>query len=298
MSSTSIARRAAVGFALALLCALRAPAPAATDPAILKPVDALMAAVVAGNGAGVRAAYQSTAEIVDEFPPFHWSGAGAATRWSNGFAKLLESDGMSQISVTRAGPPAVSVDGPHAYAVVPAQFSYVAAGKRQTERADWTFALVELPKTGWHIASSAWVKYSDTAPPDASADAALLAPVDAFLKAIGANEWSALAKTYTGSPAIVDEFSPYLFRGPFAVSAWTAGAKADIAQHHMSGMQTSRSKPVFVERTAHRAYLVVPVEYSAKTDSGSMHENAYETFVLLTTSLGWRAEATVWTTRP
>jgi hypothetical protein len=205
---------------------------------------------------------------------------------------------MSQINVTRAGTPAVWVNGPHAYAIVPAQFSYVAAGKRETERADWTFVLVELPKTGWHIASSAWVKYADTAPPDASADAALLVPIDAFVKAVGANEWSAIAKVYTGSPAIVDEFSPYLVRGPFAVSAWTAGAKSDIATHHLSGMQTSHAKPAFVERTAHRAYLVVPVEYSAKTDGGSMHENGYETFVLLTTSLGWRAEATVWTTRP
>ena len=132
MTATSIVSRCAgAGLTLALLCGLRAPAAAAPDAAILKPVDALIAAIVAGNAAGVRDAYQSTAEIVDEFPPYHWGGAGAATRWANGFAKALKSDGMSQIGLSRTGTPAISVDGPHAYAVVPAQFSYVAEGKRQ-----------------------------------------------------------------------------------------------------------------------------------------------------------------------
>jgi hypothetical protein len=146
--------------AVAVLLAGPVPrASAATDPALIAPVDHLITAILAKDAKGLAAAYDASPSIVDEFAPFTWTGSGAPVAWARDFAALQRTDGITAPHVVRGTPQTanVSPDGRRAYLVVPTTFAYLMKGKPTKETGTWTFVLAR-PATGapWRIASSTW----------------------------------------------------------------------------------------------------------------------------------------------
>jgi ketosteroid isomerase-like protein len=142
------------------------PAGAATsDSATLKPVEAIFAGTNANDGAAVAAAYASDALIIDEFPPFRWSGPKAGATWWNDFGAFSTKAGMSNPHIIHAKPAFLSYDAAKttAYVVMPSTFTYKSKGKAQTEIGQWVFIL-KKSATGWHVAVSTWASVSDTGP--------------------------------------------------------------------------------------------------------------------------------------
>jgi hypothetical protein len=156
-------RSAALGLGLVAAASLQAlpalAAPAPTTAQLLAPVDRLIAAIDAGSGSGIAAAYVAAPSIVDEFAPFHWSGSGAALQWFNGFSAVARESALSHIAVVHHKPSYIAVDGRHAWIVVPTDYHYQVAGKAQVESAAWTFVLASSAGA-WKIESSTWAKTS------------------------------------------------------------------------------------------------------------------------------------------
>jgi hypothetical protein len=130
-------------------------------PAMLAPIDALIAAVNTGNSAGVAATYAPDALIVDEFPPFHWTGPKAGANWFSGYGALMKKMGMAAAHATRGTPISTKAYGTKTYLVVPVTLTYTFKGKPEKETGAWAIVLTKSGKT-WLISTSAWATTSDT----------------------------------------------------------------------------------------------------------------------------------------
>jgi hypothetical protein len=153
---------------LAGLVSLAAPAPAAApaiDPQVLVPLKTMAAGMTAVSAAQVASAYTADATLVDEFPPFVWTGPGAASKWYAGFTAFSKQLGLTKPHAVVGAARFVHMDGTaRAYAVVPMTFTFEVKGKPGTEHGDFVLVLV---KSGgaWKMASSTWSKVSDTTEP-------------------------------------------------------------------------------------------------------------------------------------
>lgn len=94
--------------------------------------------------------------IVDEFGPFHWTGAGATAAWSDGFAKLSKANGWTDTALHLAPPSELLVNGDKGYAAFPTTITYKQHGKPKTEHGGFALAF-DKTDGAWHITSWAWV---------------------------------------------------------------------------------------------------------------------------------------------
>ena len=126
------------------------------DPAILATVDAAIAAINSGSVDAARAAYaEAPTAIVDDFPPFVWSGASAVEDYARDFKSVLTQYGITDWRFQRQQPRYELTTGDRAWLVVPATFPFMLKGKPQAVAADWTFVLAKQ-NGKWRIQVSAF----------------------------------------------------------------------------------------------------------------------------------------------
>ena len=93
--------------------------------------------------------------VVDEFAPYHWTGASANADWFAGLQKSMAQEHSADIALKLAAPDQLNVNGDKAYAVFPTIITSKVHGKTMSEHGALAFA---LDKAGgaWHIASWVW----------------------------------------------------------------------------------------------------------------------------------------------
>lgn len=154
----------ALVFSLALLSAAVAAAAtvAAESGAANTPALATIRQFVDGLNkgdakSGLAACAPETA-IIDDFPPHHWQGRDACSRWLNAFVAYDKAQGITGDFVRLGAPKVMSVTGNYAYVVLPATYSYKQHGKPVTESgATFTVALQKLSGS-WRITGWAWAQ--------------------------------------------------------------------------------------------------------------------------------------------
>jgi hypothetical protein len=144
--------------ALLGLLALSPAAPrvwaAETDPTILAAVDSAIAAINAGSVADAKAAYtDSPAAIIDDFPPFLWSGKTAVDDYSRDLKAILAKYKITDWRFQRHQPRYLMATDDHAWLVVPTSFPFLLGGKPQSVSADWVFVLDKVDGK-WRVDSS------------------------------------------------------------------------------------------------------------------------------------------------
>ena len=147
----------------AALVALAAQSPAFADAAqdaALAPVHSFIDGLNKGDMKSAAAAYVRAPSIIDEFTPYHWHGTKAFAQWGSDFGKWAKAVGATEPHIDLEPALRVAVTGKHAYAVVPARFSFKQDGAARRERGIFTFALTKMAK-GWRIASWSWAWASD-----------------------------------------------------------------------------------------------------------------------------------------
>jgi ketosteroid isomerase-like protein len=102
-----------------------------------------------------QAACADENSIIDDFPPYEWTGPGATTRWFGDMARMGSEYGMSDPSVTLDEPRHVMVSGPRAYVVVPIDVRWLQDGAPAQRAGSMTLALRE-GANGWRISACAW----------------------------------------------------------------------------------------------------------------------------------------------
>ena len=103
--------------------------------------------------------FTSDAVVIDEFPPFQWSGKTSGTTWYSDLVGITPTTRAAFVAsharVSFGAPDTVKIKATTAYLVVPGRFEYDESGARVIQSSRWTFALVRR-KVGWLIAGHAW----------------------------------------------------------------------------------------------------------------------------------------------
>ena len=148
----------AILIGLALSAPSQAPAASADTASVMASVTRFVDAFNKGDVKAVAATCAPQTDIVDEFPPHQWNGAGACARWMADYDADAKKNGIADGVVTLAAPKHVDVTGSRAYVVVPADYSYKQKGKPVKETASTMTLVLQKDASGWRITAWSWSK--------------------------------------------------------------------------------------------------------------------------------------------
>jgi hypothetical protein len=150
-------------FALvAALALMTAPAAFAADPAIYAPIKGMMDGFNRGDIAAVKALHVAAPTIVDNLPPYIWSGPGAFDAWLGDLMKAEAAAGKSGGVVVFAPPVDEQVSGDRAYVTSPCSYTYKLKGVTVREQGFAAFTLVKVGGD-WKVSSWSWASPTGTA---------------------------------------------------------------------------------------------------------------------------------------
>lgn len=142
-------------FALAvatLLIATPVFADDAPNADVMAPIQAFSEGMSTGDIAKAMAAHVANPTIIDEFPPYSWSGANSFQSWGGDFQKDATAKGITGSKLAIGKIHRTLVEGDHAYVVADANYSFKQGGMGMSENAVMTFVL-DKTDAGWKIAS-------------------------------------------------------------------------------------------------------------------------------------------------
>ena len=151
-------RRAFLAVALASALALPAVGQESGKTAVTKTVQGFVDAFNKGDTKAAAAVCAGQTQIIDEFPPYEWNGAGACGKWMAAYDEDAKKNGITDGVVTLGSPRHVDIAGNHAYVVVPADYAFKQNGKPVKETASALTIVLRKSAAGWHISAWSWSK--------------------------------------------------------------------------------------------------------------------------------------------
>src|SRR6476620_8054753 len=112
-----------------------------------------------------------------------------------------------------------------------------------------------------------------------TADPQVVAPIIKFIDAFNKGDMAGAAATHASGAdlVIIDEVSPFVWRGAQAFKTWAADLEADA------------------KKKGSDAYVVVPAVYSFSEGGVAKTESAHMTFALKKGATGWLIHGWTWT---
>jgi hypothetical protein len=122
-----------------------------------------------------------------------------------------------------------------------------------------------------------------------------MAAVTQFVNAFNKGDVKAAAAVCTGQSVVIDDFPPHVWQGGNACATWGSDFVAFSAKNGDTDAIVTLGKPVHVDVTRDRAYVVVPVTYAFK-EHGKPVTQTGSTFTLALQNgpHGWRIAAWAW----
>jgi ketosteroid isomerase-like protein len=147
----------------ALLLAFAA-APLAVTAAPADDAKAAVQRFVDGMNAGdprVLSICATSATVVDDMPPYVWSGPGACGKWINDLIANMKDTGTTAIHANFDAATMADVHDKTAYLVYPARFTMSVKGTQQTKTGVMTFVL-DQGADGWKFTHITWARTAQT----------------------------------------------------------------------------------------------------------------------------------------
>ncbi len=147
-------RKLMVGGAWLALCAAVA---GAADEKPFAIVQKFIDSFNKGDAAAAAATHSASADlaIVDEVPPYQWTGPQAFQSWATALEADSKKNGITEEKVVISAPTRELVSNDQAYLIVPAVYSFKQAGKPMSEKAQMTVSL-KKEAGGWLIHGWTW----------------------------------------------------------------------------------------------------------------------------------------------
>lgn len=150
----------ALGIALtATLCAPAAAAP--PPPAIMATINGALARGNADDASGLNAYFTASSIVIDDFPPYLWTGPNAAAKWWHALDSLNAMLHVTKLHFTIGNVTQVYSSTGVAYASVPLTITYLYKGTPQKDTGMWAVTLKQTGAT-WKIVSGSWASISST----------------------------------------------------------------------------------------------------------------------------------------
>ena len=128
----------------------------------------------------------------------------------------------------------------------------------------------------------------------ANSSSAVMAPIHQFIDNFNKGDGKAASAAYVSDPVIVDEVSPYVWRGPGAFAAWGAAIQNDAKSHGQSENGVTLGAPQRSDVSGGHAYVVLPATYHWRERGKLMAEPAHMTFALVNGAGGWKIASWSW----
>jgi hypothetical protein len=128
-------------------------------------------------------------------------------------------------------------------------------------------------------------------------DPQVIAPIQKFVDSFNKGDAAGAAATHAAEAdlVIIDELSPYLWRGPRAFQQWSTDLEADAKKRGITEPMVKIGAPTRREVSGDQAYVVVPAVYTFKEGGVAMRESAQMTFALKKGAGGWLIHGWTWT---
>jgi hypothetical protein len=128
-------------------------------------------------------------------------------------------------------------------------------------------------------------------------DPQVIAPIQKFIDSFNKGDAAGAAATHAAEAdlVIMDELSPYLWRGPRAFQQWSTDLEADGKKRGITEPMVKIGAPTRREVSGDQAYVVVPAVYTFKEGGVAMRESAQMTFALKKGAGGWLIHGWTWT---
>jgi ketosteroid isomerase-like protein len=97
--------------------------------------------------------------IIDEFPPYAWTGAGSFAKWISDYDVDAKKNGITEGGVTLGEARHVDVAGNRAYVVIPADYAYKQNGKPIKQNGSILTLAMQKGEVGWRIAAWTWARH-------------------------------------------------------------------------------------------------------------------------------------------
>ncbi|HEX4301482.1 MAG TPA: hypothetical protein VHZ78_01725 [Rhizomicrobium sp.] len=123
-------------------------------------------------------------------------------------------------------------------------------------------------------------------------DTAMLAPVHKIARFIAGGGDENLSAFADRDVAILENFAPYLFTGPDAVTRWAAGMRAHAQT--LSDMQHSFGAAQDFARDGDIAYFSLPTHWRGASNGVAFAEDGGWAFVLIRKNGEWRVRNYGW----
>ncbi len=123
----------------------------------------------------------------------------------------------------------------------------------------------------------------------------VMAPVHQFVDGFNKGDAKTAIAACADQATIIDDFSPHVWVGTGACSAWEQAYEADAKKHGITDGVVTLGRPRTVDVSGDRAYVVVPASFTFKQNGKLTKETgATFTLVLLKGAAGWRITAWSW----
>jgi len=108
-----------------------------------------------GNSNWVQLCADQTS-IIDEFPPYAWSGSGACGQWGKDYDADAKKNSVTDPSVWFGAAKHLDISGERAYVVLPASYSYKQNGKPVKEAGATLIVALQKSGNNWRITAWTW----------------------------------------------------------------------------------------------------------------------------------------------
>jgi len=128
-------------------------------------------------------------------------------------------------------------------------------------------------------------------------DPQVVAPITRFIDAFNKGDMAGAAATHASGAdlVIIDEVSPFVWRGAQALKTWAADLEADAKKKGITNQKVTLKPATRAETTGSDAYVVVPAVYSFSEGGVAKSESAHMTVVLKKGATGWLIHGWTWT---
>jgi len=142
--------------AVGVLVPRQTPSPDKT--AVMVPIRQFVDAFNKGEVKKALAACADQTDIIDEFPPHVWHGAGACGQWANDYDADAKKNAVTDGLVTLHAPKHIDITADRAYVVVPADYTFKKDGKSVREIGSLLTVVLQKGPSGWRMTAWSWTK--------------------------------------------------------------------------------------------------------------------------------------------
>ena len=123
---------------------------------MMAPIEAVRRFMSSGDETGLAQAFVSDGVVIlENFPPFLFTGVQAVAQWKEGFSSHARRHGLTELESEFGEAQDFTLDGGSAFFTLPTRWRGLSHGRPFEESGGWAFVLARADG-GWRIRSYAW----------------------------------------------------------------------------------------------------------------------------------------------